>query len=59
LLGLGMMLPPRGKIDPSILTGVGELFGFATLGVVANAIRYGYDAKITHGKTSVEIKDTE
>ena len=54
-----MMLPPCGKIDPSILTGVGELFGFATLGVVSNAIRYGYDAKITHGKTSVEIKDTE
>ena len=59
LIALGFLVPPVGDIHPSVLTAVGELFGFATLAVVADAIKFGYDAKITHGKTSVEIKDTE
>lgn len=59
LIALGFIVPPMGDINPSVLTAVGELFGFATLAVVADAVKLGYDAKITHGKTSVEIGNTD
>jgi len=59
LIALGFIVPPMGEIHPSLLTAVGELFGFATLAVVADAIREGYDAKITHGNTSVEIDNNK
>lgn len=57
LIVAGFCVPPTGKIDGSVLTAVGELFGFATLEVVFNAIRAGVDAKVSHGKTSVTIGD--
>ena len=57
LIALGFLVPPMGDIHPSVLTAVGELFGFATLAIVADAIKFGYDAKITHGNTTVQIGD--
>lgn len=57
LIALGFLAPPMGDIHPSVLTAVGELFGFATLAIVADAIKFGYDAKITHGNTTVQIGD--
>jgi hypothetical protein len=59
LIALGFLVPPVGAIHPSILTAVGELFGFATLAVVADAIKFGYDAKITHGNTTVEVNNDD
>lgn len=53
----GFIVPPTGKIDGSVLTAVGELFGFATLFVVLKALERGVDAKIQHGKTSMTIGD--
>ncbi len=55
LLVLGFIVPPIGNIEPSILTAVGELLGFATLAVVANAVREGYDARIKKGELEVII----
>lgn len=57
LIALGFLVPPMGDIHPSVLTAVGELFGFATLAVVADAVKFGYDAKITHGNTTIRIGD--
>lgn len=57
LILLGFIVPPMGVIHPSVLTAVGELFAFATLAVVAVAIKEGYEAKITHGETSVELNN--
>ncbi len=59
LIALGFVVPPMGSIDGSVLTSVGELFGFATLAVVADAIKFGYDAKITHGNTTVEVNNDD
>ena len=59
LIALGFIVPPMGEIHPSLLTAVGELFGFATLAVVADAIKFGYDAKITHGNTTVEVNNDD
>lgn len=53
----GFIVPPLGHVDGSVLTAVGELFGFATLEVVLIAIRKGVDANIKHGKTEVSIGD--
>lgn len=58
LIVAGFCVPPTGKIDGSVLKAVGELFGFATLEVIHNAIRKGVDAKVSHGNTSVLIGDT-
>lgn len=57
LIAVGFLVPPVGDIHPSVLTAVGELFGFATLAIVADAVKFGYDAKITHGDTTVQIRD--
>lgn len=57
LVVAGFLVPPTGEIDGSVLTAVGELFGFATLEVVLIAIRKGVDANIRHGKTEVSIGD--
>ena len=59
LFVLGFIVPPTGQIDPSVLTAGAELFAFATLAVVADAIRYGYDATVTHGKTSITINNND
>lgn len=39
LLVAGFILPPRGVIDPSCLTAVGELFAFASLGQLPQLLR--------------------
>lgn len=57
LVVAGFLVPPTGQIDGSVLTAVGELFGFATLEVVLIAIRKGVDATLRHGKTEVAIGD--
>lgn len=59
LFVLGFIVPPTGQIDPSVLTAGAELFAFATLAVVADAIRYGYDATVTHGNTSITINNND
>ena len=51
--------PPKGSIDPSMFKAAGFLFGFATLIVIREAIREGLGVKLTHGNSSLEIKDTD
>ena len=57
LLVAGFLTPPMAKIDGSVLTATGVLFGFATLEVVHVAIRKGVDAKVKHGKTELAVGD--
>ena len=61
LMVLGFLLPPMGEISPSVLEGVGWIFGFAALAklcdTVNNAVKHGYDAKVKHGDTSIEINN--
>ena len=59
LFVLGFIVPPTGQIDPTVLTAGAELFAFATLAVVADAIRYGYDAKVSHGNTTIEVTNND
>lgn len=61
LMLLGFYLPPMGEISPSVLQAVGWLFGFAALAKfceTANAaVKAGYDAKVQHGDTKIEINN--
>lgn len=53
------ILPPRGVIDPSVCKAGAYFFGFATLFVVREAIREGLGVKLTHGDTTIEVKDLD
>lgn len=55
LVVAGIIIPPPGIIDPSVLTAVGELLGFGALAQVPMLIKRGTDFTINHGNTSVQI----
>lgn len=64
LTSVGLILasfvtPPMWIIDGSVLAAVGELFAFAALGEVAEAVARGHSASISHGNTTIEIKKEE
>lgn len=51
--------PPQGVIDSSVLAATGELFSFATLAVVADAIGKGSDVSIKKGDTEVTFNNPD
>ena len=53
------IMPPKGVVDPSMFKAAGYLFGFATLFVLREAIREGLGVKLTHGDTTIEVKDLD
>lgn len=57
LIIAGFLIPPKGVIDGSVLTAVGELIVFPTLILGFRAIELGYDAKWTHGDTIIELNN--
>lgn len=59
LIVWGFILPPMGEIDGSVLTAVGELFGFATLAVGYQALNEGLSTRISKGNVSIEVSKTE
>lgn len=59
LLIVSFVLPPAGSIDPSVMGGVGELFAFASLGTVIEAIEKGRDVSVSHGNTTLTLNNQE
>ena len=51
----GFFVPPTGVIDGSVITSVGILFGFATLGQLPVIIETAGHAKITQGNMTIEV----
>lgn len=50
---VSLFLPPCGQIDPSVLTAVGELFGFTA--AVSGIHQYGQNARMKYtGNTNEE-----
>lgn len=58
LIVAGFIVPPRGVIDGSVLTAVGELFGFATLAAVIKMSRYK-QMELKHGDTTLTIGEDD
>lgn len=54
----GFFAPPTGVIDGSVLTAVGELFGFAALGTLPSMLK-DHDVTLTHGNTSLTVESNE
>lgn len=59
MFAVSFFIPPKGVIDGSIFKAAGFLFGFATLFEVREAIREGLGVRLTHGDTTIEIRDTD
>ena len=53
------IVPPTGVIDGSVLRAGSLLFAFGSLAVAREAIREGIGAKVTHGDTTIEIRDQD
>ena len=53
----GFFVPPMGAIDGSVLTAVGELIAFPAIAFGFRAIELGYDIKINHGSTTIEVNN--
>ena len=52
-------VPPLGEISPSVLKAGAEIFAFASLVMLREAIMEGMGVKMTHGNTTIEVKDTD
>ena len=56
LLTASFLIPPTGQIDPSVLRGVGEIFAFAVLYTVIEALQRGTDVTLHKGnKGDIDI----
>lgn len=53
------IVPPTGVIDGSVLKAGGIIFAFAALAEAREAIIEGLGVKVTHGETTIEVKDTD
>lgn len=58
LVVVSFLLPPLGVIDGSVLTAVGELSGFALLGMIPHYLKSGKNVTVSKGSTSINISDT-
>jgi len=59
LLVASFCVPPTGQIDPSVLKAGSLLFAFAALFEAREAISEGLGVKLTHGQTTVVVKDLD
>lgn len=51
----GFFVPPMGEIDGSVLKGVGELMGFATIALGYQALKDGASIRASKGDINVEV----
>lgn len=59
LVTTSFFIPPLAVVDGSIIACVGELFAFATLGTVIEAINKGSDVTISHNNTNISINNPD
>ena len=59
LFAASFVVPPTGVIDGSILKAAGIIFAFAALIEAREAILEGLGVKVTHGETTIEVKDQD
>lgn len=59
LLVASFLVPPMGEISPSVLKAGSLIFAFAALMEVREAIAEGLGVKLSHGDTTVVIKDLD
>lgn len=55
----GFIVPPLGEISPSVLTAVGELFAFGSLGTVIYGIEKGSDISLKKGNVELKLDNPD
>ena len=55
LIVVGFLMPPRGEIDGSVLTAVGELVIFPTIAYGFRALMTGMELHINKGDLHIEV----
>lgn len=56
LILTSFLLPPTGVVHNSVLTAVGELGGFALLGMIPHYLKVGKSVKVSKGDTTIELE---
>lgn len=56
---VSFFLPPTGQIDPSVLRYIALCMGCAALMMGLYAIKRGFDARFTHGETTIELNNPD
>lgn len=59
LLVSSFIIPPTGVIDPSVLRAVGEIFAFAVLYVVIEALNRGTDVTLQKGDVNLHLNNPD
>lgn len=59
LLVASFIVPPTGEIHASVLKGASLVFAFAGLFFLREAVMEGLGVKLTHGNTTIEVKDVD
>ena len=59
LLIASWIWPPTAIIDSSVLAATGEIIGWGALYTLLHAIDKGKTASVTHGNTTITVKDAE
>lgn len=59
LIIVSFIIPPTGKIDPSVIQAVAEIFAFAALYVVIEGMHRGSDVSISKGDVSLQIQNPD
>lgn len=59
LLIASFLVPPMGEISPTVLKAGSLIFAFATLMEAREAIIEGLGIKLTHGDTTVIVRDVD
>lgn len=57
LIVVSFVLPPTGVIDNTVILAVGEIMGFASLGVGFECIFEGFNVKMSHNNTTFEVNN--
>lgn len=56
---IGLLTPPQGIIDKSVLEGSGILLFFATIAQIPDFIHAGHQIKLDKGDTHIEIRKAD
>lgn len=59
LVVAGFILPPRGRIDPTVLTAAGILWLWPTLAAAQQAIKEGRRIKLSKGDLTLSVDENE
>ncbi len=59
LITVSFFIPPLALVDGSVIACVGEMFAFAALATVIEAIKKGADVTVTHNNTTIGINNPD